>query len=190
MQFEPRFPAGFGEFGQEVAAERRAVLYVVVGRGRAAPKREAVVVARGDADVAGAGVLEGLHPGAGVEADGIKGRREFAVFAVVEVLVRHDPFALSEHAVEAEMQENAELMVGERFAGFQVFGRGRIDVGRVDDGCRFCCGGWRFTGAEHAVPQEEHAQEQSGKNFHIPFVLNHVVEKLGKVLQQTYEYFT
>ena len=98
----------------------------VVGRLRRAEHREALVVARGEADVAGARLAEGRDPLARVEACGIEARGELLVLAVVEVGVGHVPLALPEHGVEPPMEEDAEAAVGELLPRGEVLGCGSV----------------------------------------------------------------
>ena len=102
--------AGLAQLLENVALEGCRLDGVVVA-GRRVPQRETVVVARGDGDVLRAASLDGLDPLVGVEQRGIERGGEFRILLIVDVAVLHHPFALSEHRVEAPVQEDAEFLV-------------------------------------------------------------------------------
>ncbi len=129
-------PAGVRQFLQHVAAEGGGVHDVIV-RLAGRPHGESLVVARGEADVFRPRRLDGFDPFLRVEAGGIEARRQFGVFLVVQVLAVHHPFALRQHAVQPPMEEDAELVVLELFAGFQVLRRRHIFLGAQPcEGCQ------------------------------------------------------
>ena len=109
----------FREFSQDVPAEGRGVHDVERGL-RRLEHREAVVVAGGQRDVAGAGLLEGPGPLGGVEAGGIESRRRLAVGLRIQVAGGKIPFTLGVGAVDAPVQEDAQPVLGELFPGLQV----------------------------------------------------------------------
>ena len=112
----------FGQLLHHVASERRGVRDVV-GRLRRAEHRESVVVARREADVAGSCLAEGRHPRLCVECRRTERPGELLVFVVVDVLVGHHPFALSEQGVETPVEEDAEPSIGESLPCGEVLGR-------------------------------------------------------------------
>ena len=64
----------------------------------------------------------------GVEFFGIEECRQAVVFVDLEMALVEDPLAVAEHAVDAPVDEHAELHVLKFAAGLQVFG-GRLVVG-------------------------------------------------------------
>ena len=122
---QPLPVALFGQLAHDVAGEGRG-LDDVVGRLRRAEHREAVVVARREADVARSGLAEGRDPRRGVEGGGVEGPGELLVFAVVDVEIGHHPLALTHQGVEPPVDEDAEAVVGEPGAGGEVLGSGHI----------------------------------------------------------------
>ena len=128
VEAQPLPVAFVGQFAHDVASE---------GRGRHAvcrlvgePHREAVVVARGEAHVARPRLFEGCHPRPCVEAVGIERPGRLGIFGRVEARVAQVPFALSEEAVNAPMQEDAEAALGKLLPCFPVFGRRFVGIGR------------------------------------------------------------
>ena len=105
-----------GELLQRVARERRPVDDVVARRLRR-EHREAVVVARRDRDVADAGApwRVDTHSCAS-NLIGIERRREPLVVVDGDAAVLHHPFALTELAVDAPVDEHPELRVAKPFA--------------------------------------------------------------------------
>ena len=79
---------------------------------------EAVVVAGSDGDVLHAGGFGESDPGFGVEFFGIEKVREALVVVELELAVVEDPFAVTEDAVDAPVDEEAEFVVLEVLAGF------------------------------------------------------------------------
>ena len=110
MQRQPLFVASVGQIGQHVVGVGRAVDDVVGGSGRL-EHGEAVVVTRGECDILRPSILEGLHPFVGIELRRIEAVGQMAVFLIVDVAVVHHPFALSQHGVDAPMEEDAEFLV-------------------------------------------------------------------------------
>lgn len=120
MYAQPLPVALFGQLLHHVAGEGRGI-DDVVGRLSGVEHRESVVVARRDADVAGARLAECRYPRPGVEFRGVEPSGELLVLAVVEVEVGHGPFALPEHGIEPPVEEDAETAVGEGLACGKVF---------------------------------------------------------------------
>ena len=119
--------AGLRELLERVAAERRRVDDVVV-RLRGVEHGEAVVVARRDRDVARAGPLERLRPGAGVEVRRVELGGLRLVVRERHVRLAQVPLALAPDGVDAPVDEDAEAPLRERLAGVDALGGdGRAD---------------------------------------------------------------
>ena len=65
------------------------------------------MMAGGEADVSGAGILDGFGPFRGVEIYGIERRRRFGILLGFRTIVEL-PFPLAEHAVDAPVDEDSE----------------------------------------------------------------------------------
>ena len=117
--------AGVGQLTDHVAAEGRGLDDVEV-RLAGGEHGEAVVVARGDADVLRAGVGHGLDPAIGVEGGGIEAAGQPRVLVAVDVAVVHHPFAVAGHRVEPPVNEDAEAIAAERLARLEILFRRRV----------------------------------------------------------------
>ena len=117
--------AGVGQLTDHIAAEGRGLDDVEV-RLAGGEHREAVVVARGDADVLRAGVGHGLHPAVGIEGGGIEAAGQPRVLVAVDVAVVHHPFAIAGHRVEPPVNEDAEAIAAERLARLEILFRRRV----------------------------------------------------------------
>ena len=124
-----------GKLFEDVPAERCGVDDVVVRLG-GVPHRKTVVVARCDGDVFRSRPFDGRYPFFGVEVGGVECPCGFGIFSGLGPIVEI-PFALSEHAVDAPVDENAETVVGEPLACFKVFRRGGVGAlcGAVERRC-------------------------------------------------------
>lgn len=98
----------------DVALEWRSLHYVVIAL-PGVPHREAVVVARGEADILRASVLDGFHPLMGVEAMRIEGVGGLGILHAVGHGVLQIPLALGKRAVDAPVKEDAKLGRAEVF---------------------------------------------------------------------------
>ena len=96
---------------------------------------EAVVVLAGDGDVFHPRALGQRHPGGGIELHRIELRRQLRILGHRHLAVVHNPFAVAEHAVNAPMNEQAELIVLEPPPRLQVLLRWLIIL-RADRRCR------------------------------------------------------
>ena len=109
---------------ERIALERSPV-DDVVGRGPRRKHREAVVVTRGDGDVAGSGGLGERHPFVGVELDGIELRGQPLISRRRNLFVLHHPLAGAELGVDAPVDEHPEPGVAEPLTrGETLGGRG------------------------------------------------------------------
>ena len=125
MQLDAVTLAGISEFLEHVTLERRGINDIVV-TGSTLEHRETVMVSRRYGDVAGAGILDGANPLVGVEARGIKASWQLGILVTVNFLVEHHPLAVGKHRIDAPMDENAEFVVLELLAGFEVLLTGHI----------------------------------------------------------------
>ena len=124
-QLDALLLALLGQHRQDVLLVRRAVDDVVVGHLRV-EHGEAVVVLRGDRDVLDAGPLDHRDPLGGVELRRVEPRRELLVLGDGDLLVVHHPFALAQDAVDAPVDEHAELGVLEPSHGVGIGLLGRL----------------------------------------------------------------
>ena len=111
-----------GELLQRIAPKGRPVDDVVRRRG-GLEHREPVVVPRRDRDVPDAGGSCEVDPCARVELDGVEGAGEPLVFGHGDLAILHHPLALAEQAVNAPVDEEAELRVLEPLARGESLGR-------------------------------------------------------------------
>jgi hypothetical protein len=89
---------------------------------------ETVVVAGSDGDVLHAGGFGQSDPGFGVELFGVEEVGQTFVVVEPELAVVENPFTVAEDAVDAPVDEQAELVVLEFLAGFEVFRGGLVGV--------------------------------------------------------------
>ena len=109
-QFQPLFAALFGQRQEDVFAVGRGIHDVPLVPLRA-EHGETVVVLAGDGDVAHARGFRKRHPLRRVVLDGVELRRQLLIFGDGHTGVVHDPLALTEDAVDAPVDEHAELGV-------------------------------------------------------------------------------
>ena len=132
MQLDAVALASVGKFFEHVALEGSRVHDVVVAH-RTLEHRKAVMVARGDGDVAGAGILDGAHPFVGVKTRRIESRRQLSVLVAVDALVVHHPLAVGKHGINAPVNEYTKFVVLELLTGLEVLLAGHV-------GNLLCCG--------------------------------------------------
>ena len=89
-----------------VLAVRR--VHDVVVRAVRVPHRETVVVSRREADVFRSSRFERFDPLSCVEVVRIEGACRFGILRLVNPLILHEPFALSEQTVKSPVQEYSE----------------------------------------------------------------------------------
>ena len=116
-----------GQLFDDVAAERRRFHDIVI-RILRIEHRETVVMTRRDCNVFCAGIFNGRHPGSGIEFRRIESGSEFRILFSVEFVQFERPFAVTEHTVDAPMDEDAEFVVLELFTVAQVLLRRHILV--------------------------------------------------------------
>ena len=118
--------AGICELAHHILAI--GCVHNVIIRLAGVPQGEAIVVARGEADVFRASCLDGTYPFLCIKAVGIEGISSLGIFVSIQWYILHIPFALRKGAVDAPVQEDAKAAVREFLARLQVFLR-RFVVG-------------------------------------------------------------
>ena len=118
-QLEALAPAFLGQLRKDVPAVRGAIHDVPVA-GRRVVHRETVVVFARDRDVPHASCLGHRDPLGRIERDRIEQWRQFLVVGRSNRAVVHDPLAVTEDAVHAPVDEQAELCVLEPGARLEV----------------------------------------------------------------------
>src|SRR5207237_4774524 len=93
-----------------------------VGRGPRREHREAVVVTRGDSDVAGSGGLGERCPFVGVELDGIELRGQPLISRRRNLSVLHHPLAGAELGIDAPVGEHLAPGVAEPLTRGETLG--------------------------------------------------------------------
>ena len=124
-----------GQRLQHVLVVRRALDDVVVAH-LGIPHREAVVMLAGDRDVLHARGLHHATHSAALNFVGLKWGGKFLVLGNGDLLVVHHPLAVTEHAVDAPMDEQAETRLLEPGAGGQVARRRCVAL--LGGGCLGC----------------------------------------------------
>ncbi len=109
-----------GKLTQHVATEGGAIYDIVAGL-LGGKHGEAVMVACGETDVLGAGLLECRHPSLGIEQRRIEPMGSPGILMPVDTGIMHIPLSLAKHAVDAPMQENAETAFGEGGTRLEIF---------------------------------------------------------------------
>ena len=130
MELDALLVAFVGQFFNQIPFKRRGIDDIIVRLLRV-EHREAVVVARGDADILRTGGFDGRDPFRRVELDGVEARSQLRVFLPIQVLVVHHPFAVAQHTVDAVVEEDAEFVVLELFARLEVFRARRVSAGSL-----------------------------------------------------------
>ena len=125
MQLDAVSLARIGEFLEHITLEGGGVDDVVVA-GSALEHRETVVVARGDGNVAGTGILDGTHPCIGIEARRIEAGWQLGILVTANALVEHHPLAIGQHGIDTPVNEHTQFIVLELLAGTQVLLAGNI----------------------------------------------------------------
>ena len=135
IEVQPDVLAGalVGERLYNILFIRRGVHDVVI-RLRGVPHREAVVVARREADVSCTRGFDGRDPLRGIEIMWIKRIGQLGVLLIIDIAVGHSPFARAEQRVEPPMKENAEFGILKLRPSPKVFGRRDI---RINHLCRY-----------------------------------------------------
>ena len=116
---QPLATALIGEFAQHIAAEGGTIYYIIV-RLLGGKHREAVMMARGEADVLGTGLLESRHPLLGIEARREESMGCLGIFVAVDAGIGHIPLSLAKHTVDAPMEEDAKAAFGESGTCLQI----------------------------------------------------------------------
>ena len=135
MQAHTLLMASVGQFLQHIAAEGGGIHDIVAVLG-GMEHGEAVVVTRGEGDVAGARLTYGLHPLLGIEPHGIEAGGRLGVLVFVELAGVEIPLTLGKLAVDAPVEEDAETEALKLFAGLKVLGGGHILCPNALCGCQ------------------------------------------------------
>ena len=168
MQFDAMALAGVGKFLEDVTLEGGGIDDIIVAD-CTLEHRETVVMARGDGNIAGTGVLDGAHPLVGIKARGIEACRQLGILVAVDVLVEHDPLAVGEHRIDAPMDEDTKFIVLELLTGTQVLVSGNV-IGLLgvdaETSGKSQCDGYRFKGTRnHENNINNEKTEVIGKTF-------------------------
>ena len=102
MQFYPLFMTFFCQFLQNIPAERCRLDDVVI-RKPGIEHRKPLMMPGSKTNIFRSGRFYCSHPFSRIETGRIKSRSQLAVFHVVQVLVRHHPFSLSQHTIQPPM---------------------------------------------------------------------------------------
>ena len=121
MQLDALLLAFCSQFLQHIPFEWGSIHNVVI-RFLGIEHREAIMVTAGDGDVLGTRSLDLRHPFCRIELRRIETRSQLGILIPMDVTVVHVPLAPGGHAIDAPMQEDAELVVLKLLTSLQVLG--------------------------------------------------------------------
>ena len=115
------------------------------------------MMARGEADILGTGLLESRHPLLGIEARREESMGSLGIFVAVDAGIAYIMLSLAKHTVDAPMEEDAQAVLRESGTCLQITLGGLIGTLGIGSGgrCGRCSGiKGRCTGSNECRTEE------------------------------------